>query len=60
MKELIKQYLDHGISRRKLISGLTTIGMTTVAGRSWSAVISLTTAAKLAAAATTSHPPAMK
>jgi benzoylformate decarboxylase len=33
LKELIKQYLDHGISRRKLISGLTTIGMTTVAAK---------------------------
>jgi benzoylformate decarboxylase len=33
MKELIKQYLDNGISRRKLISSLTTIGMSTVAAR---------------------------
>jgi benzoylformate decarboxylase len=33
MKELIKQYLDNGISRRKLISGLTTIGMSAVAAR---------------------------
>jgi thiamine pyrophosphate-dependent acetolactate synthase large subunit-like protein len=33
MKELIKQYLDNGISRRKLISGLTTIGMSTVAAK---------------------------
>jgi benzoylformate decarboxylase len=33
VKELIKQYLDNGISRRKLISGLTTIGMSTVAAR---------------------------
>ena len=33
MKELIKQYLDNGISRRKLISGLTTIGMSAVAAK---------------------------
>ena len=33
MKDLIKQYLDNGISRRKLISGLTTIGMSTVAAK---------------------------
>ena len=33
MKELIKQYLDNGISRRKLISGLTTIGMSSVAAK---------------------------
>ena len=33
MKELFKQYLDSGISRRKLISGLTTIGMSSVAAK---------------------------
>ena len=33
MKGLIKQYLDNGISRRKLISGLTTIGMSSVAAK---------------------------
>ena len=33
MKELIKQYLDNGISRRTLISGLTTIGMSSVAAK---------------------------
>jgi sulfopyruvate decarboxylase TPP-binding subunit len=33
VKELIKQYLDNGISRRKLVSGLTTIGMSAVAAR---------------------------
>src|SRR3954469_16552451 len=31
MKELVKQYLDHGLSRRQLMSGLSTLGMTTVA-----------------------------
>jgi thiamine pyrophosphate-dependent acetolactate synthase large subunit-like protein len=33
VKELIKQYLDNGISRRSLISGLTTIGMSAVAAK---------------------------
>jgi len=33
VKELIKQYLDNGISRRTLISGLTTIGMSGIAAR---------------------------
>ena len=33
MKELIKQYLDRGISRRKLITGLTSVGMSTVAAK---------------------------
>ncbi len=33
MKELIKQYLDRGISRRQLLSGLGTLGVTTVAAR---------------------------
>src|SRR5580704_10007365 len=33
VKELIKQYLDNGISRRKLVSGLTTIGMSAVAAK---------------------------
>ena len=34
MKELIKQYLDHGISRRGLMAGLSTLGMSAVAARS--------------------------
>ena len=34
MKELIKQYLDDGISRRQLMTGLSALGMTTVAARS--------------------------
>ena len=32
MKHLIKQYLDHGISRRRLVSGLSAFGMSTVDG----------------------------
>ena len=31
MKELIKQYLDQGMSRRQLVSGLSALGMSTVA-----------------------------
>src|SRR5215471_1303478 len=34
MKELIKQYLDDGISRRQLMTGLSALGMTTVAAKS--------------------------
>src|SRR5258706_10334814 len=33
MKELLKQYLDAGISRRKLMSGLTAAGVTSVAAK---------------------------
>jgi thiamine pyrophosphate-dependent acetolactate synthase large subunit-like protein len=34
MKDLIKQYLDSGISRRKLMSGLSAVGLSTVAAKS--------------------------
>jgi len=34
MKELIKQYLDHGMSRRQLMTGLSALGMSTIAARS--------------------------
>lgn len=33
MKDLIKRYLDHGISRRQLTSGLSALGMSTVAAK---------------------------
>ena len=33
MKELIKQYLDQGISRRQLVQGLSALGMSTVAAK---------------------------
>jgi thiamine pyrophosphate-dependent acetolactate synthase large subunit-like protein len=33
MKDLIKQYLDQGLSRRQLVSGLSAIGMSTVAAK---------------------------
>ena len=34
MKDIIKQYLDQGISRRKLMTGLTAAGLSTVAAKS--------------------------
>jgi hypothetical protein len=34
MKDLIKQYLDHGISRRGLMTGLSALGMSSLAARS--------------------------
>jgi thiamine pyrophosphate-dependent acetolactate synthase large subunit-like protein len=33
VKQLIKQYLDHGMSRRRLVSGLSALGLSTVAAR---------------------------
>jgi hypothetical protein len=33
MKDLIKQYLDQGISRRQLLSGLTALGISTVTAK---------------------------
>ena len=34
MKDLIKQYLDNGLSRRQLMTGLSTMGLSTVAAKS--------------------------
>src|SRR5258708_907475 len=50
MKDLIKQYLDHGISRRQLVSGLSALGMSTVAAKAMAQ--SLTSFVTPAAAAT--------
>src|SRR6266513_5377016 len=33
MKDLIKQYLDHGISRRQFLSSLSMLGMSTIAAK---------------------------
>ena len=33
MKDLIKQYIDHGMSRRQLVSGLSALGMSSVAAK---------------------------
>ncbi|OFW40603.1 MAG: hypothetical protein A3J28_02195 [Acidobacteria bacterium RIFCSPLOWO2_12_FULL_60_22] len=40
MKGLIKQYLDRGISRRNFLSGLTALGLTSVAARSMASSLS--------------------
>ena len=47
MKDLIKQYLDQGLSRRKLVSGLSALGMSTVAAKAMAQ--NLTPAAQSAA-----------
>ena len=49
MKELIKQYLDDGISRRQLMTGLSALGMTTVAAQSVAQSLSSVTSAPAAA-----------
>jgi thiamine pyrophosphate-dependent acetolactate synthase large subunit-like protein len=49
MKELIKQYLDDGMSRRQLMTGLSALGMSTVAAQS--VAQSLAPAARAPAAA---------
>ena len=33
MKDLIKQYLDQGLSRRQLVSGLSALGMSSMAAK---------------------------
>ncbi len=51
MKDLVKQFLDKGISRRKLTTGLTAAGMTSVAAKSVAQSLSSPTPAAAAAAA---------
>lgn len=50
MKELIKQYLDHGISRRRLMSGLSAVGLSTVAAKSMAQSLTQVSAPAAAAA----------
>ncbi len=50
MKELVKQYLDKGISRRKLTTGLSAAGMTTVAAKAMAQALSSPTPQAVAAA----------
>src|SRR5262249_38070793 len=45
MKELIRQYLDDGMSRRQLMSGLSALGMSTVAANATAQSLSTTSAA---------------
>ena len=40
MKDLIKQYLDRGISRRNFLSGLGTLGITSMAANSMARALS--------------------
>ena len=51
MKDLIKQYLDQGISRRQLISGLSALGMSTVAAKAMAQNLTPVASAAPAAAA---------
>src|SRR5215475_13539291 len=45
MKELIRQYLDDGMSRRQLMTGLSALGMSTVAANAIAQSLSTTSAA---------------
>ena len=53
MKGLIKQYLDQGISRRKLISGLSAVGVSAVAAKAMAQSLAPVTPAKAAEAGAT-------
>src|SRR6202051_2472254 len=55
MKDLIKQYLDQGLSRRQLVSGLSALGMSTVAAKAMAQ--NLTPAAQSAAPAAAAAAP---
>jgi thiamine pyrophosphate-dependent acetolactate synthase large subunit-like protein len=50
MKELFKQYLDHGISRRQLVAGLTAVGATSVAAKAMAQSLGPTSGAAVQAA----------
>jgi benzoylformate decarboxylase len=56
MKDLVKQYLDQGLSRRQLVSGLSALGMSTVAAKAFAQ--NLSPAAQGAAPAATAAAPA--
>src|SRR5579862_9189813 len=58
MKDLIKQYLDQGLSRRKLVSGLSALGMSSVAAKAMAQ--NLTPAAQSAAPAAAAAPAAIR
>ena len=51
MKHLIKQYLDQGISRRKLMAGLSAVGMSSVAAKAMAQSLAPAAAPAKAAAA---------
>ena len=58
MKDLIKQYLDQGLSRRQLVSGLSALGMSTVAAKAMAQ--NLAPAAQSAAPAAAAAPAAIR
>ena len=58
MKDLIKQYLDQGLSRRQLVSGLSALGMSTVAAKAMAQ--NLAPAAQGAAPAAEAAPAAIR
>ena len=58
MKDLIKQYLDQGLSRRQLVSGLSALGMSTVAAKAMAQ--NLSPAAQSAAPAAAAAPAAIR
>ena len=58
MKDLIKQYLDQGLSRRQLVSGLSAVGMSTVAAKAMAQ--NLAPAAQSAAPAAAAAPAAIR
>src|SRR3984885_7647701 len=58
MKHLIKQYLDQGLSRRQLVSGLSALGMSTVAAKAMAQ--NLAPAAQSAAPAAEAAPAAIR
>src|SRR6516225_2187491 len=58
MKNLVKRYLDQGLSRRQLVSGLSAAGMSTVAAKALAQ--NLTPAAQSAAPSTAAAPAAIR
>jgi thiamine pyrophosphate-dependent acetolactate synthase large subunit-like protein len=60
MKDLIKQYLDQGMSRRQLVSGLSALGMSTVAAKAMAQNLAPAAAGQTAAPATSAAPAAIR
>ena len=58
MKDLVKRYLDQGLSRRQLVSGLSAAGMSTVAAKAFAQ--NLAPAAQSTAPATAAAPAAIR
>jgi thiamine pyrophosphate-dependent acetolactate synthase large subunit-like protein len=60
MKDLIKQYLDQGLSRRQLVSGLSALGMSTVAAKAVAQNVSPVAQGAAPPAATEAAPTAIR